>query len=250
MKNIALLAICASFLVSLSALPASALPVPERLVYDVSWTGLTAATAVQQITSDGNELRIVSTTRSAGWLNPIFSVDDRAESVITRGGSADHFGFPKYYHEKINEGKFHALKEAHFDPQDLKVATKDFIKKTEKTEQISPKTFDSLSCIYYIRSMDLVPGKSIYIDIYDCKHLWKTEVKVLGREDVRTPLGKFKTIKVKPLLKAEGFFARTGDVTIWVTDDARRIPVKMTTKVKLGNITATLVGGSYWPVTD
>jgi hypothetical protein len=55
---------------------------------------------------------------------------------------------------------------------------------------------------------------------------------------------------VKPILRAEGFFARTGDVTIWVTDDALRIPVKMTTKVKLGKITAMLVGGSYWPVTD
>jgi hypothetical protein len=72
----------------------------------------------------------------------------------------------------------------------------------------------------------------------------------LRREEVRTPLGKFKTIMVKPLLKAEGFFARTGDVTIWVTDDERRIPVKMTTKVKLGKITATLVGGSYWPATE
>jgi hypothetical protein len=247
MKNIALLAICASFLLSLSASPASALPAQEKLVYDVSWTGLTAATAVQQITTDGNELHITSTTRSSGWLNPIFKVDDRTEAVLTR---TETFGAPKYYHEKINEGKFHALKEAHFDQQELKVATKDFIKKTEKADQISPKTFDSLSSIYYIRSVELVPGRSIFIDIYDCKHLWKTEVKVLGREEVRTPLGKFKTIKVKPILKAEGFFARTGDVTIWVTDDARRIPVKMTTKVKIGNITATLVGGSYWPVTD
>jgi hypothetical protein len=244
MKTLGLLALCASLLVPLAASPASALTTPERLVYKVSWTGVTAATAVQEVIPEGNDLHIVSTTRSAGWLNPIYSVNDRAESVIARNGD---FGVPKYYREKLHEGKYRAEKEAQFDAQNLKVETKDFIKKTEKVDNISPKTFDSLSVIYYIRSMNLEVGKSLYVDIYDCKHLWKTEVQVLRREEVKTPVGRFKTIVVKPLLKAEGFFARTGDVTVWVTDDARRIPVKMATKVKLGKITATLTGGSYWP---
>lgn len=247
MKNYAILALCASLLLTLTSSPASALTTPERLVYDVSWTGLSAATSVQEATIKGSDLHIVSTTRSAAWLNAFFSVDDRAESVIARGSGADHFGSPKSFREKINEGKYRVLKEAQFDPQNLKVATKDFLKKTEKTDPISSKTFDSLSCVYFVRSLDLVPGKSYYVDIYDCKRLWKTEVQVVKREEITTPLGRFKTIVVKPHLKAEGFFARTGDVTVWLTDDALKIPVKMTTKVKIGKITATLVGGSYWP---
>jgi hypothetical protein len=246
MKTLALLALCASLVLPLSVSPASALSTPEKLVYDVSWTGLKAATAVHEVTAKGDELRIVSTTRSAGWLNAFFSVDDQAESVMTRG-SGDRLPSPKFYKEKINEGRFHALKEARFDTQSLKVETKDFLKKTEKTDPISSKTFDSLSCIYFVRSLDLVPGKSVFIDIYDCKRLWKTEVQVLRREEINTPLGRFKTVVVKPLLKAEGFFARSGDITVWLTDDTLRIPVKMTTKVKIGRITATLVGGSYWP---
>jgi hypothetical protein len=48
---------------------------------------------------------------------------------------------------------------------------------------------------------------------------------------------------VKPLLKSERVFTRTGDVTVWLTDDSLRIPVRMTTKMKLGKITLTLVGG-------
>jgi hypothetical protein len=249
MKNLTQILLYVPLLLLGFVVPASALSVPERLVYDVSWTGIKAGTAVQEVTSKGGELHIVSTVHSAGWLTPIFPVDDRTESVLSRYDGVDALGMPKSYHEKINEGKTHTLKQALFDPTRLKVDTKDFLKKTEKSDPISAKTFDSLSCIYFVRSSELVMGKSLFIDIYDCKRLWNTEVQVVRREEISTPLGRFKTIVVKPLLKAEGFFARTGDVTVWLTDDSLRIPVKMTTKVKLGKITATLVGGSYWPET-
>jgi hypothetical protein len=248
MKNLALLALSVPLFVSLLAVPASALTVPERLVYDISWTGIKAGTAVQEVTSQGGELHIVSSARSAGWLNPIFAVDDRTESILHRGSGAETLGTPRFYREKINEGKTHTRKEAQFDLPRLKVDTKDFVKKTEKTHDISARTFDSLSSIYFVRSSELVLGKSIFIDIYDCKRLWNTEVQVVRREEIRTPLGRFKTLVVKPLLKSEGFFARTGDVTVWLTDDNLRIPVRMTTKLKLGSITAELVGGSYWPL--
>jgi hypothetical protein len=247
MKNRTLTFLIVPLFLSLSLLPASALSVPERLVYDVSWTGIKAGTAVQEVSSQGGELHIVSTVHSAGWLSPIFPVDDRTESVLSRSSGSEALGMPKSYHEKINEGKTHTLKQALFDPVQLKVDTKDFIKKTEKSDPISAKTFDSLSCVYFVRSSELFLGRSLFIDIYDCKRLWHTEVQVVRREEISTPLGRFKTIVVKPLLKSEGFFARTGDVTVWLTDDSLRIPVKMTTKVKLGSITATLVGGSYWP---
>jgi hypothetical protein len=247
MKTLALLAPCILLIIVLSVSPAAALSVPESLVYDVSWTGITAGTAVQEVTVQGDELRIVYTVRSAGFVSSFFSVDDRTESVHPRGSAAAPLGMPKFFREKINEGKTHTLKEARFDPVRLKVDTRDLLKKTEKSDSISSRTFDSLSCIYFIRSSKLVPGKSIFFDIYDFKRLWSAEVQVVKREEISTPLGKFKTIVVKPLLKAVGATTRTGDMTVWLTDDSRRIPVKMKTRIKLGTITLKLVGGSYWP---
>ncbi|HJV34435.1 DUF3108 domain-containing protein [Geomonas sp.] len=246
MKKLTLLALCTFLLVPFSAGRALALTPSERLVYDVSWTGVKAATAVQEVTTKGNDVHIVSTTRSASWLNAFFKVNDRVESVLAKNEGAELM-VPKYYREQINEGGFHTHKEVHFDSRNSKVELKDHLKKTERVDMVSQRTFDSLSSVYMVRNMELVVGKSIFIDIYDCKRLWNTEVQVVGREEVKTPLGRFKTIVVKPLLKCDGFFARTGDVTVWLTDDDKRIPVKMTTKVKIGKITATLVGGSYWP---
>jgi hypothetical protein len=247
MKNLTLLALCVPLLVSLYATPASALNTPERLVYDVSWSGIKAGTAVHEVTAQDGELRLLYTVHSAGWLKPVLFIDYRTESVLARNGESALSGLPRLYREKIDEGKTHTLKEAQFDPARLKVETKDFLKNTEKSDPISTRTFDSLSSIYFIRSSELVPGKSIYFDMYDCKKLWNTEVQVVKREEISTPLGRFKTIQVKSLLKSGGVMARNGNVTFWLTDDSRRIPVRMTTKLKHGEFTATLVEGSYWP---
>jgi hypothetical protein len=71
------------------------------------------------------------------------------------------------------------------------------------------------------------------------------EVQVLKKERIKTVLGEVNTILINPLLKNEGIFERKGAIFIWLTDDERRIPVKMKTKVAIGSITATLVGGNY-----
>ncbi|UFS68667.1 DUF3108 domain-containing protein [Geomonas sp. RF6] len=244
MKRLVFLALFLLF----SASSSFALTVPERLVYDISWSGMTAGTAVQEVTQSGDVLHIVSTTRSASWLSHFFPVDDRVESVLKKGNSGSGLGMPRFYRERINEGSTHRHKESRFDERELTVTTKDFRDGgKEKVHKITDRTYDTLSCIYFMRKCDLVVGSSFNIEIYDCKKLWDTEVQVLRKERITTSLGTFNTIVVKPILRFQGMFARTGDVHIWVTDDALRVPVKMTTKVKLGKITATLVGGSYWP---
>jgi hypothetical protein len=248
MKNLALLTLCIQLLITsfVSPTPASALSVPERLVYGVNWSGIKAGTAVHEVTAKDGELRLVYTVHSSKWFTPILSIDDRMESVLFRPGETALSGVPKLYRENIHEGKTHNVKEAQFDPARLQVHTKDFLNKTEKSDPISAKTFDSLSLIYFIRSSELVPGKLILVEMYDCKRLWTAEVQVVKREEISTPRGRFKTLMVKALLKFEGVMARNGNMTVWLTDDDRRIPVRITNQLKVGELTATLVEGSYW----
>lgn len=223
-----------------------AFTIPERLEFEITYTGISAGRAVQEVTKVGNEIHIVSTARSADWLKFFFPVDDRIESVLVKGSPPQYIGVPRLYHERIKEGWTRFQKDAVFDRQLLTVNTKDFLKKTETTLPITKRTYDTLSSFFYFRTAALQVGTSTFIDIFDCKKLWNTEVQVLRRETIKTELGVFKTIVIKPLLKSDGIFARTGDMHIWLTDDDRRIPVLMKSKVKIGSITATLVGGSYW----
>lgn len=224
-----------------------AFPVPERLVFEISYAGMTAGRAVQEVERVGDELHITSTAKSADWINLFFPVDDKIESFLISSDSPSLIGVPRLYRERIREGWTRFQKDAVFDRQKLEVNTKDFLKKSETTQKISRVTYDTLSSFFYFRTVPLETGTSHYIDIFDCKKLWNTEVQVLRREEIETSLGRFKTVVIKPLLKSEGIFARTGEMHIWLTDDDRRIPVLMKSKVKIGSITATLVGGSYWP---
>ena len=57
--------------------------------------------------------------------------------------------------------------------------------------------------------------------------------------------GEFDTVVIKPLMKSEGIFNKKGDVYIWLTDDKKRVPVKLESKVAIGSITATLAGGTF-----
>ena len=246
MNKQALCSLCLALVLVLFGSAASALSVPERLVYDVSWSGLGAGTAVQEVTSLDGELHIVYTVRSSGLVNAFFPIDDREESVLSRGSGAHAFGSPRLYREKINEGKTHTVKEAHFDLARLKVDTKDFLNNTEKSDAISAKTFDTLSSIYFIRSSGLAPGVPVSLEIFDCKRLWNAEVRVVQREKVATPVGRFNALVVTTDLKAEGVKPRPAYMKVWLSDDDLRIPVKIAIKLKMGELTATLSGGSHW----
>lgn len=238
----------ALFFLSAFAATASAFPIPERLEFELSYTGITAGRAVQEVKQVNNEVQIISTARSADWLRFFFPVDDRIESFLLTDTSAQFMGTPRLYHERKREGKTITDREARFDHQKLEVTTIDHRNSSEKKHAITRQTYDSLSSFFYFRTVPLQVGTSHFIDIYDCNRLWNTEVKVLRREQLKTPLGRFNTIVIQPLLQSEGIFARTGDMLIWLTDDERRIPVQMKSKVVVGSITATLTGGSYWPV--
>lgn len=104
------------FLLAVTRVPgAAAFSVPERLIYDLTWTGIKAGTATLEIVRDGNWLRIISTARSADWISIFYTVDDRTESVLMLPRLPALVGFPENYHMKIREGRHRRDKEVTFD---------------------------------------------------------------------------------------------------------------------------------------
>jgi len=223
----------------------SAFNIPEKLIFDLTWTGLKAGTATLEIVNEKDRTKIISTAQSADWLSAFYMVDDRTESVLKNTPTASFIGLPENYRIKLREGRHRRDKEAIFDHANRRVAFIDHIRNEKKDYKIGENTFDPLSSFYFIRTKKYEVGKSIYVDIFDSKKLWNVEVQVLRKERIKTKLGHFDTVVIKPLMKSEGIFNRKGDMYIWLTDDPRRVPVKMQTKAAVGYITATLTGGSY-----
>jgi hypothetical protein len=84
-------------------------------------------------------------------------------------------------------------------------------------------------------------GGSVVFDYHASRKSQPLEVRVLGRQRVDTPAGRFDCIAVEPILKAGGIFANKGRLVIWLTDDARRMPVMMKSKVTVGSISVMLL---------
>lgn len=211
----------------------------ERLVFELSWFKVKAGTSVLDVSessdSNGRKLYQISAVTKSNELMDVFhKVRDRIDSSIY----ADNLASNNFkVHQE--EGGYRSDKEIVFD-YGKKAATYTKNKETS-VHDIPAFVSDALSALYYIRTRELVVGKTITIDVFDDKKLWQVEIQVLGREHVETPAGEFDTVLIKPILKFEGIFQKKGDVYIWLTDDSRKMPVKMRSKVVIGSVWADLV---------
>lgn len=218
--------------------------VPEKLVYELSWTGVPVGTATQEITEEGGVRKIVSTARSNDWLSVFFPVEDRIVSSYDRH-RAPFPGLARHYRLQTREGTRRRDREIVFE-HERGVARFTDHKTGEKVDiPIPPDTIDVYGSFYYVRYLPLEVGKSHNLNILDSKRQRLIEVRVLRKEKLKTVLGEVETIVIQPLVYSEGVFEGKGTVHIWLTDDERRIPVRARTRVTVGSVTATLVDGIF-----
>ncbi len=101
-------------------------------------------------------------------------------------------------------------------------------------------TQDVLSAFYYVRNQNLTPGKHLSVNITIDGRSVATSVLVHRREKVKTIFGTINCLVIEPKLKKEGVFRQSGKITIWVSDDAYKIPVKLESAVSFGSFVAVL----------
>jgi hypothetical protein len=174
---------------------------------------------------------LVARAESNKFFSGIYKVRNRIESLWDTSG---HYSWR--YAENRREGKHRAKSEIVFDYDKQEARYLD-----GRSFPIPPEVQDALSSFYFTRTQPLPVGGSLFFDYHASRKSLPLEVKVLGRQEVTTPAGKFKCVVVEPLLKAGGIFKNKGRLVIWLTDDERRMPVLMKSKVMIGSISATLV---------
>ncbi len=208
--------------------------VGEVLTFDVAYGVVNAGTAVMSIPDtqwvQGRPcLHIVTTAESNSFFSKIFKVRDRVESVMDMEGL-----FSWHFHKQLREGGYRSNRTERFDPVRRLAYTK------RDTFETPPFVQDILSAFYFTRTQPLNPGQPFDIDCFSGKHVYPLRVLVHRREKVEVPAGKFRCVVVEPVLRGEGLFNQKGKLTIWLTDDERRIPVLMKSKVLVGSIDCRL----------
>ena len=107
------------------------------------------------------------------------------------------------------------------------------------TVKISNSTFDPISMIYHARTIDFEkfkPNDEIPISIILDNEVHSLKITYYGKETIKTQLGTFKCIKFKPTLIPGTIFKEGGAMTVWVTDDDNRVPMKIETPIITGTI--------------
>lgn len=163
----------------------------------------------------------------------IFKVRDRYESFFTTDNLK-----PLKFIRDINEGNYKKYQEVYFDHQS----------NTAKTDKglfpVPEQVQDVISAVYFARNINYnkyKPGDKIPFNMFLDNKVYNMYIKYEGKETIKTKYGKFKTVKLKPLLLKGSIFTGGEKMSIWVTDDNNRIPVRIETPIRVGSIKVELM---------
>ena len=207
----------------------------ERLVFSVEYGVIKAGTATLEVrplrTYRGRSCyHIASTTQSAPFFDSMYKVRDRIDTLIDATGF-----FTWQYRKRLREGGYQADHEAVYDPASGRARYAD-----GRWAEFPPRALDALGAFYFARLQPLEPGTSFFVPHHADKKSFYLEVRVLRRERIQVPAGAFDCVALEPLVRDTGPFRQQGRMTVWVTDDERRLPVLMRSRVVVGSIDAVL----------
>ena len=212
----------------------------ETLDFSLTWLKLTGGSArftIGVAPGATDRFRITSIAQTTSGFARIYKVRDEIVSFV------DRVRFTTIQYEKhLREGSSKKDDVTTVDRAHGVIVRKR-PGKADKVVHTTEPVFDPVSLIYQFRRLDLRPGSHVHFMVTGDGKLYAVDADVVAREDITTPLGTFRTVAVQPQMSAGGLFAdEDSKLTIWYSDDARHLPVRIRSDVKIGSITATLKG--------
>ena len=214
----------------------------EKLRYKMSYSGfLRAGTAVLEVEEKELNGKKVFHTKGSGWTSgPVkwfFKVDDKYESYFDKDTIK-----PYIFKRKIDEGGYKKNRITSFNYKYKKAYIQDFTNQKDTSVAFSGVQ-DMLSSFYYLRNRNvknMKKGDEIAIDMFMDSQVYPFKLRFLGRETLKTKFGKVKTLIFRPLVQSGRVFKAQESVTIWITDDANKIPLKLKASLSVGSLRAEL----------
>lgn len=221
--------------------------VGEVVTLNMTYFNLTAGTM---------DLRVDPFVEVNGQKAYTFSVHLKTNSIFSRFYSVNdvaitHVDYetlvPRTHSISVKESKQLREIKSYFDFKKNKASywetkvTKDKGEQSRKLEwDILPYSQNVISAIYYLRTFQLTPGKKLAFRVAEEGKNIVFTGEVLRRERIETEIGVLDTVVVKPKIEVDGVFKPMGEVLIWLTDDDRKFPVRIESKIKIGTIIAKL----------
>lgn len=229
--------------------PAAGSLAHEILTYAIEWRLIPAGTARMtwtpaprppgSVMPESGEVRLH--LESAGLVSRLFRVEDEYAAALGPGLCAQSSTLTAHEGSRNKETKViydSPARKATWTEKDL-VKNSTSIRETE----IPSCVHDVIGGLMVLRNLRLEPGKTAQLPVSDGRKFVQARVESQRREEIRTDLGSFRTIRSEVFLFNNVLYKRSGHLHVWLTDDERRLLVQLQVRLQftIGTITFRLV---------
>ncbi|MDT0557799.1 DUF3108 domain-containing protein [Ichthyenterobacterium sp. W332] len=187
---------------------------------------------------------VIGKGKTTGAIKWFFKVKDRYETYFDKTS-----GLPYKFIRKINEGGHTKDIEIKFDHNQNKAYVNNKKHKKQKVIDTENNVQDMVSMYYYLRnSIDISKlriGDEITTNMFFDEENYGFKLKYLGKETVKVTLNgtnvKVKALKFRPYVMAGRVFKEEESLTLWVSEDKNKIPLKIKADLAVGSLRADLV---------
>ncbi len=221
--------------------PNTAFKEGEILTYRLHYGALNAGIAVLEVkpqlldVSGRKVMHIVANGYTNGAADWFFKVRDRYETYMDRDAMV-----PWLFVRRVDEGGFKFSQDYVFNHYTKKVD----IGNGEKFD-VPVGIQDMVSAFYTARSLDLSnakPGDLFSLNSFVDKEIWPLKIKFIGRETIKTDIGKYKCLRFRPVVQKGRVFKHEEDLNVWISDDKNHIPMRVQANIIIGSIKMDITG--------
>ena len=219
--------------------------VGEQMEYKIHYGFVNAADAVMKIKPQYEEAQgrdcysVVVEGQTVGMFDLFIRVRDEFGTYIDKELMA-----PRRFYRKIEEGKYRKHEIVDFDIENRKATVNNYDDKKEQWK--TPEEFetykyaqDLVSGYYYLRTLDFTQyskGDTININIFFDDENSNFKMVYIGKEEVKTKIGKYESIVISPIMPENKLFDGQDAIRVWLSDDTDKIPLKVKAQMFIGAI--------------
>lgn len=218
----------------------------EWLKFRLHYSFLNASYATLHLTKErlhGEELyHVVATGKTTGFASLFFKVDDTYQTYFTPKKIE-----PIKFKREVNEGGYTMDLEVDFDHDNQTAILRDNKKDTLYNFKTQKGIQDIISAFYYLRNKvslsDLRIGDFTVISmLFDDDGVFPFKLEYLGKETLNTKYGKVSCLKFRPYVQSGRVFEAQESITLWISNDENKIPIRIKADIAVGSIKADLDG--------
>lgn len=245
MKNLFLLILLSTTL-CINAQDTPAFKSGEWLKFRIHYGFLNASYATLHLKSETLNSKpvyhVVGKGKTTGFASIFFKVDDTYESYFSKNN-----GKPYKFIRKIDEGGYTKDIEIDFDYEKQSALLTDNKNKKKMEFPVHDNIQDLISAAYYLRSKynfdSFEDGQTLNMDmLFDDDGVFQFKLKYLGKEILKTKFGKVECLKFRPYVQSGRVFKEQESLSLWVTNDLNKIPVRIKADLAVGSLKADLDG--------